>query len=102
VESFNFRSICFRPDLAEALTLRPTRGPRCDGKAAYWKMGFMPLPDLGPPMAMVSHVQRPPHTLAHLPRFSSPGHTDRVARSMRMQAAWPRAVYGQHATREAY
>jgi hypothetical protein len=39
VESFNFRLTCFKADLwvfAESITLRPTRGPRYDGKAASW------------------------------------------------------------------
>jgi hypothetical protein len=38
-ESFNLRLICFKADLwvfAESITLRPTRGPRYDGKAASW------------------------------------------------------------------
>lgn len=58
-ESFNLRLICFRhTDLwvsRKASTLRITRGPRCDGKAAACN-GFMPPPDLGPPMA--KHVQQ--------------------------------------------
>jgi hypothetical protein len=38
-DSFNFRLTCFKADL-EDTTLRSTRGPRCDGKAASWIGGL--------------------------------------------------------------
>ena len=91
-ESFNLRLICFRhTDLwvsRKASTLRPTRGPRCDGKAAAWKWLHAAGLILRRRWPNMSNEQ--PHTLVayYLPRFSSStGAHCGLARCMQMQAA---------------
>jgi hypothetical protein len=57
VEGFNFKLICFRVDLwvsQKAATLPSTRGPVATERLLLGN-GFMPLPDLGSPMARHSN-----------------------------------------------
>jgi hypothetical protein len=83
----NVRLICFMPDLwvlVEGITLRSTRGAPLGRKGCILELASCRCLALGP--SKIKRFQRQPHTLDHLPRFSSPGHYCSLARYMHMQA----------------
>ncbi|KAF2035145.1 hypothetical protein EK21DRAFT_84772 [Setomelanomma holmii] len=68
----------------KAITLRSTRGAPLRRKDCMLEFASCRYLILG--RRRVEHYQQQPHTLGHLPRFSSPGHHCSLVRCMHMQA----------------